>query len=105
MVAGAARTPRVCATTGRGTLGRLVPQGSPHTTRGSLCLGTLVDAAPHPAQVYGSDAAYEAPIMQEDGTEKNETIDELANLQAVRVLAAACALVVAHALAASALRS
>ena len=36
-----------------------------------------------PPQVYGSDAAYEAPIMQEDGTEANETIDELSNLQAV----------------------
>ena len=36
-----------------------------------------------PAQVYGSDAAYSAPIMQDDGTEKDETIDELANLQAL----------------------
>jgi len=35
------------------------------------------------ATVYGSDAAYEAGIMQEDGTEANETIDELANLQAL----------------------
>jgi len=34
-------------------------------------------------QVYGSDAAYEAAIMQEDGSEANETIDELSNLQAV----------------------
>eukprot|EP00227_Mantoniella_beaufortii_P011109 CAMPEP_0197588410 /NCGR_PEP_ID=MMETSP1326-20131121/9707_1 /TAXON_ID=1155430 /ORGANISM="Genus nov. species nov., Strain RCC2288" /LENGTH=123 /DNA_ID=CAMNT_0043153237 /DNA_START=98 /DNA_END=465 /DNA_ORIENTATION=- len=35
------------------------------------------------ATVYGADAAYEAPITQEDGTEKNESIDELANLQAM----------------------
>jgi hypothetical protein len=34
-------------------------------------------------QVYGSDAAYESPIMQEDGSEANEIIDELANLQSV----------------------
>ena len=56
-------------------------------------LACLVDAEhvvtcatlPRPSrpQVYGSDAAYEAPIMQDDGTEKNETIDELANLQAM----------------------
>jgi len=36
-----------------------------------------------PAQVFDANSAYETPIPQEDGSEANETIDELSNLQAV----------------------
>jgi hypothetical protein len=36
-------------------------------------------------QVLDSSAAYEAVIPQEDGTDANESIDELANFQAVSV--------------------
>ena len=39
-------------------------------------------------QVLDASSAYEAPITQEDGSEKNESIDELANLQVRSVHAA-----------------
>ena len=35
-------------------------------------------------QVFDENAAYEHAITQEDGTDKNEVIDELKNLQDVR---------------------
>jgi hypothetical protein len=34
-------------------------------------------------QVFDANSAYEHEIPQEDGTDKNETIDELTNLQDV----------------------